>query len=274
MPISVIISTYNSPEWLEKVVWGYHSQTYKDFELLIADDGSDDRTKTLVERLTSESAFPVRHVWHEHNGFGKCTILNKAITECDTDYVVVSDGDCIPRADFLYAHASMRQAGRFISGGYCKLPLATSKSITREDVATQLAFEPDWLREHGMKSVPLKLTATGAFAKVCNVLTPTKPSWNGHNASAWKRDILAVNGFNEEMQYGGEDRELGERLVNLGIRPIQARHFAICVHLDHTRGYKVRELVERNNAIRRETRKTCRTWTENGIVKGPTPKID
>jgi glycosyltransferase involved in cell wall biosynthesis len=273
MSISVIISTYNSPEWLEKVVWGYQSQTYKEFELLIADDGSGEETRQLVERLKSECTFPVRHVWQEHKGFGKCAILNKAITACDADYVVISDGDCIPRADFLYVHASMRQAGRFISGGYCKLPMETSKVITREDVATQLAFTPDWLREHGMKHVPLKLSATGPFAKLCNILTPTTPSWNGHNSSAWKRDLVAVNGFNEDMQYGGLDRELGERLVNLGIRPIQARHFAICVHLDHARGYKNRETIEKNHAIRHETRKSGRSWIENGIVKGPAPKI-
>ena len=40
MKASVIFSTYNSTAWLEKVLWGFSKQTTKDFEILIADDGS------------------------------------------------------------------------------------------------------------------------------------------------------------------------------------------------------------------------------------------
>ena len=42
MKTSVIFTTYNSPTWLEKVLWGFFSQTYRDFEIVIADDGSRD----------------------------------------------------------------------------------------------------------------------------------------------------------------------------------------------------------------------------------------
>ena len=269
MLLSVIISTYNSPEWLEKVIWGYQAQTVTDFELLIADDGSTDTTKEVIARLQKECSFPIRHIWHEHNGFGKCIILNKAIAASSGDYLVISDADCVPRADFLQVHVAKRYTGHFISGGYCKLPMGTSKAMTKDDIIAQRIFDPEWLHTHGCKSVPLKISAHGAFARFLNVLTPTTPSWNGHNSSGWKRDIMAVNGFNEDMQYGGLDRELGERLVNLGIKPIQARHLAICVHLDHSRGYKTKDTLSKNHAIRKETRKTGRTWTDNGIVKGP-----
>lgn len=96
MELSVIITTYNAPEWLEKVMWGYQAQVFRDFELIIADDGSNDATRQLVERMQKEVLYPVRHVWHEDVGFRKCTILNKAITLAATDYLVISDGDCIP----------------------------------------------------------------------------------------------------------------------------------------------------------------------------------
>jgi hypothetical protein len=69
------------------------------------------------------------------------------------------------------------------------------------------------------------------------------------------------------MQYGGQDRELGERLTNKGIRGKQIRYSAICVHLDHKRSYKTSESIEKNQRIRRETRQLKKTWTEFGIVK-------
>ncbi len=79
MRVSVIISTYNNPTWLEKVIWGYECQTFRDFELIIADDGSREPTKELVERFKQNSSLDIIHVWHSDDGFQKSAILNKAI---------------------------------------------------------------------------------------------------------------------------------------------------------------------------------------------------
>ena len=83
----------------------------------------------------------------------------------------------------------------------------------------------------------------------------------------WTSDILKVNGFDERMQYGGQDRELGERLVNSGIKGKQIRYSAICVHLDHPRGYKTQESIDYNRSIRKNTRDTKSTYTKFGINK-------
>ena len=116
-----------------------------------------------------------------------------------------------------------------------------------------------------------KLTARGWRARMLNAITPARASWNGHNASGWRRDIEAVNGFDERMQYGGEDRELGERLENAGIRGKRVRYQAIVVHLDHDRGYVKPGMIEANRRIRAETRRLRSTWTEYGLVAGPRP---
>jgi glycosyltransferase involved in cell wall biosynthesis len=267
MEVSVIISTFNSPEWLEKVILGYRAQTFYDFELVIADDGSDESTARLVETLQKDNPFPILFVTQHHDGFGKCRILNKAIVASRSDYLVFTDGDCIPRADFLEIHMRLRKQSRFVSGGYCKLPMGISREIAPEDIAKQHPFDPSWLKAHGVGNVPLKLSARGTFARLLNALTPTVRSWNGHNSSGWKSDILSVNGFDERMRYGGEDREMGERLINYGIKPVQARHLAICVHLDHARGYVKKDDLDRNHAIRKATRNEKRVWTDFGIVK-------
>ena len=51
MKTTVIFSTYNSPDWMEKVLWGFIAQTERDFEIIIADDGSRDYTRERIERL-------------------------------------------------------------------------------------------------------------------------------------------------------------------------------------------------------------------------------
>jgi glycosyltransferase involved in cell wall biosynthesis len=268
MKISVIISTYNNPAWLEKVIWGYEQQTYQDFEFVIADDGSGDETRRLIECYRQNSSLTIIHVWHEDKGFQKSAILNKAVAASTSDYLLFSDGDCIPRKDFVATHVKHAQAGYFLSGGYFKLPMETSKAITREDVINENAFDINWLHSNGLKKTykELKLVSRGLQQRLLNFFTPAKPTWNGHGSSGWKKDILEVNGYNEEMQYGGQDRELGERLVNLGLKGKQIRYSAVCVHLDHKRGYNTKESITKNRRIREQTRHLRKVWTRSGII--------
>lgn len=269
MKVSVVISTYNSPEWLEKVLWGYECQVYRDFELVIADDGSGDATREIIDRFKGQSDLKVIHVWHEDRGFQKSEILNKAIQASTTDYLIFSDGDCIPRKDFVGVHVKNAAPGYFLSGGYFMLPIETSHAITREDIRTGDAFKVSWLKDNGLAGTykTLKLTSKGNMQRFLNFVTPTKATWNGHNSSGWKKDLLAVNGFNEQMQYGGQDRELGERLMNKGIKGKQIRYSAVCIHLEHKRGYKTIESIQKNKNIRKETKVLKKTWTDFGIVK-------
>lgn len=267
--ISVIVSTYNNPEWLQKVIYGFVNQDYLTFELIIADDGSTEETRLLLQKMQSEVPFVIRHVWHPDNGFQKTKILNKALLECTTDYVIMTDGDCIPRRDFVQTHLNFRKPNRFLSGGYFKLPMSISKLISKEDIETQKCFDVEWLHQNGLKKSfkDTKLTAKGWLAKWLNILTPTTPSWNGHNASGWIKDIIEVNGFDERMEYGGEDRELGERLENKGVKGLQIRYSTTCVHLDHSRGYINEKALMLNKNIRKETKNKRLTWTNFGIKK-------
>lgn len=269
MKVSVVISTYNSPEWLEKVLWGYECQVYRNFELVIADDGSGEATRAIIDRFKKLSTLEIIHVWHEDRGFQKSEILNKAIQASTTEYLIFSDGDCIPRKDFVAVHVKHAEHGYFLSGGYFMLPIRTSHAITREDISSGNAFNVSWLKENGLAGTykTLKLTSTGSLQKFLNFVTPTKATWNGHNSSGWKKDLLAVNGFNEQMQYGGQDRELGERLMNKGIKGKQIRYSAVCIHLEHKRGYKTTESIQKNKNIRKETKNLKKTWTDFGIVK-------
>ena len=267
--ISIIISTYNSPDWLAKVLLGFNTQTFRNFEVVIADDGSDEKTKLCIDKIQKEVFFDIKHVWHEDNGFQKTIILNKAILASETNYILMTDGDCIPREDFVETHIKYREEGFFISGGYYKLPMDLSKKIDKNDIYSGLIFKMNFLKKNGISSSfkNNKISAKGLWSWFLNRVTPTNASWNGHNASGWKIDFLSVNGFDERMQYGGEDREFGERLINNGIKPKQIRYSTICLHLDHARGYVKPEMIEKNLQIRKQTKLLNITWTDFGIVK-------
>ena len=265
LSITVIISTYNAPKWLEKVLWGYSVQTYKNFDIIIADDGSGEETRKLIDRFKKDFPVPVYHLWHEDKGYRRQELRNKARVKAENDYIIMTDGDCIPKKDFVEVHAKYAEKGRFLSGGYCKLSMDVSKKITKDDILSQRCFDVKWLKSINPKlgfSQTLKLASSGFTEKFLDFITPTSPTFNNMNSSAFKDDYIAINGYDERMQYGGPDRELGERFENAGIRGKQIRHQAITLHLDHARGYKTKESLEKNLAIRKFTR-------DNKVVKTP-----
>ncbi len=240
------------------------------FEVVIADDGSDERTRQMLDRITPHLTFPLRYVWQPDAGFRKCRIVNRGILATRSEYIVVTDGDCIPRSDFLATHLRLRRPGYFLSGGAVRLPMELSRLIGKEDILTGRCFDREWLKEHGLKRSfrNNKLTTSAGWAAFLNAVTPAGATWNGGNASGWKSDLLRVGGYDERMEYGGEDRELGERLMNAGIKGRQVRYSAVLLHLEHGRGYAHEEAWARNRAIRKETARAKSIWTPYGLPKG------
>lgn len=271
--IGVIITTYNSPLWLAKVLLGYEQQSQRDFTVIIADDGSGDETRAVIDRFRERGILRLEHVWQEDEGFRKCRILNQAIASTSCDYLVFTDGDCIPQPNLLATHQRLAAPRYFLSGGYIKLTLPVSESLTEEDISSGAIFDRDWLIARGQpRGHKLwKLLREPWKQNLLNRMTPAAASWNGMNSSTWTRDLIAVNGFNEDMQYGGLDRELGERLWNYGHRSRQIRFSTVCLHLDHARGYAKPEIWAKNRAIRKAVKQNRSWWASNGIVKSAAP---
>lgn len=267
--MAVVLATYNQPRWLEKVLWGYAVQSHPDFDVIIADDGSGPETKDVIDRIRADASLRITHVWHEDRGFRKSEILNRAILATDADYLIFSDGDCIPREDLVAVHARYAAEGRFLSGGYLKLPAAVSERITLDDIRARRVSDMRWLRKAGWNPGhrALRLTRSAPLAALLDAVTPTGPTWNGHNASTWRAALIAANGFDLDMPYGGQDRALGERLVNLGLRGRQIRHRAPCMHLDHGRPYRDQAKIEANLAKRRGIRQNRETRARLGIAE-------
>lgn len=271
MRISVVVTTYQRPDQLELVIHGYAAQTDRDFEVVVADDGSGPETERLIGRMRVDTGLGITHVWHEDQGFRKTRILNRAILATDADYLLFTDGDCVPRADLVATHRRLARPGRYLAGGYLKLPPGVSETITPDDVRSGRFAELRWLLAGGWRPgrKALRLIRSRRLAALLDHLTPTAPDFQGNNASAWRHDLLAVNGFEGEMGYGGLDRALGFRLTNAGIRGMQIRYRAIALHLHHHRPYRDPEVVRRNREIIREIRRNGEVRARQGIEELP-----
>jgi glycosyltransferase involved in cell wall biosynthesis len=267
--IGVVLSTYDQPDFLRLALLGYAGQTRPADEILIADDGSGPATAALLDAMAGELGLPLVHVHHPDRGFRKTLALNRAVLAAVSDYLVFSDGDCIPHPGFLEGHCRLARPGRFVSGGYLKLPERVTEAVTEEAVRTGRVFDPAWLRGQGWRPGrrAFRLAPEGARARFLDRITPTRATWNGHNSATFREHLLQVNGFDLDMEWGGEDRALGMRLGHLGVRGVQARHRLPVVHLHHGRPYVRDEALRKNAAIRERIRRRREVRARLGLAE-------
>ena len=222
--ITLIVSTYESPAALEKVLQGVHGQTQAPHEILVADDGSGQATRTLVERW--QPRLGLRHIWHEDRGFRKTVILNQAVAAAKGDYLVLLDGDCVPHRDFIRDHAALAEKNFWIQGRRCFV---------------EQKFVADFSVDHTpIARWCLQGRITG-LAKAFRLPFPIVRRNRQHrgiigcNMAFWQDDLVAVNGFDEDYTgWGiGEDSDLGARLYHLGRTRKFVYGWAVIYHLNH-----------------------------------------
>lgn len=236
--IGVVLSTYEWPRALELSLWGYASQSRRDFRLYVADDGSGPETGERIRAVRERTGLDLVHIWQPDRGFRKSAILNRAILAAhDREYLVFSDGDTVPHPDLVATHARLARPERYLAGGYVKLPAHVSEKITVDDARAGRATSLRHLLRLGFRPgrKALRFAGGGVTGALLDALTPTPRRWHGNNASTWREHLLAVNGFDLDMGYGGQDAALGDRLENLGVLPLRIRHRAPAVHLHHDR---------------------------------------
>lgn len=235
MKLAVIVTTYNRPDALAAVLAGYAAQDTHAFELVVADDGSGDDTRRLIAEHARRAPFPVRHVWQEDRGFRAAAIRNRAIAATTANYVIFSDGDCVPPRQFVSRHQSLAERGFFLSGNRILLSARFTAKVLRAHLPIHdwraRRWIAAWARRDVNRALPLLALPDGAFRK----RAPQR--WHGVktcNLSAWRRDLLAVNGLDESYRgWGLEDSDLVIRLLRAGVRHKSARFAAPVFHLWH-----------------------------------------
>lgn len=236
MRIALIITTYNRPDALAAVLEGCLAQTDADFEVIVADDGSTQDTADLVAAYRARAPFPIKHVWQEDAGFRAAAIRNRALAATDADYVIFIDGDCVPSPEFVASHRRLAERGWFLSGNRMMLTQALTEKVLHDKLPIHLWRMSDWLRARRLGQIErllplLRLPLAGWLRKQL----PSR--WQGAktcNLSAWRDDLLRVNGLDESYTgWGLEDSDLVIRLLRAGISNKSARFSVPVFHLWH-----------------------------------------
>ena len=257
--VSLIISFYNDIEWLKLILAGLERQSFTNFEVIIADDGSRPEIVREIEAVSASAKFPVTEVWHEDVGWRKNIILNKAIVASSGEYLIFIDGDCIPHRHFIKEHYLNRQKKTILAGRRVNLSSRVSSRLNPETVRNG-KLEKGLLFRLFLQSIIFKdgsHTENGVYlgnSWLKKKLNKKKGRGIlGSNFSIYKEDMLALNGFDERylLPAVGEDTDINHRAIFAGYKIRTLKHLAIQYHKFHkklVRSPKNKEILEMNIA--------------------------
>lgn len=233
--IAVIPATYNRPDALAALLEGYLAQDEGDFEIIIADDGSGEATREVVQAYQRKAPFHIDHVWQENRGYRAATIRNKALARTAADYVIYTDGDCIPMPWFISAHRRLAERGRFLAGNRVLLSEHFTSRVLGEAIPVQRWGLDQWLAARWRGDINRIQPLLRLPDSPVRSLLPER--WKGCktcNLGVWRTDLLRVNGMDEIYAgWGLEDSDLVIRLLRAGIKHKSARFAAPVLHLWH-----------------------------------------
>lgn len=233
--ISVIVTTWNREDALDAVLRSLSGQTDRDFEVVIADDGSGEATATLVADWMPRLGVPLKHVWQEHRGFRAAEIRNRAILASRGAYCVFLDGDCIARPDFVATHRSLAESGWFVTGNRILMSEQLTTNVLHDHLDPARWSYRQWMRERGRgginRTVPLIRLPLGPLRKL------RFRAWRGArscNLAIWRSDLDRVDGFDCAYQgWGREDSDLLVRLLHAGVKRKDGVFATGVLHLWH-----------------------------------------
>ncbi len=257
--VSVILNTSNRARALELSLVSLMMQTHKDFELIIADDGSTDSTAEIIQAAKTSSPIPITHVWQNKDGHGRTAILNKAIGTAGCDCIFFTDCDVLARPDVLETHLRYYSPKRFLLGGMVRMSKEYSDALRPDDVRAG-KFE-EQLTSERLKQ--LRRNRRKADFEVF-FHSRRRPHIYATNMFIGRQVLLEVNGFDENYRgWGNADGDLRERLKMTGLRPKAVYDEAIVFHLYHEPDPTVKLRLNRAYSKRRNIPARCL----NGIIK-------
>ncbi len=255
---SLIISTYNWTEALEVVLISVQNQSILPTEVIIADDGSDYRTKLLLEKYNALLPVPVVHVWHEDLGFRLAEIRNKAIQSSSGDYIISIDGDVLLHKYFIEDHLTFAKKGHFVAGSRVLLGKTLSKQILE---SKRLPFKFIFQRNIKNRLNGLRLPLLNTFL---NTLNENIYNVRGCNMAFWREDLIAVNGFESNYKgWGKEDTDIVVRLNNMGVKKLKIKFALIVYHIYHNEAERIG--LEKNEELLKQTIEHNRVRAIKGI---------
>ena len=231
--LSLIVAVYQRDDFLEKVFESLLNQTFRDFEVVIADDGSEPAIADVIDRYRGRFPHPARHEWHRDEGFRKTVIVNRAVLRAAADYLVFIDGDCLLHHRFLERHYHRRLQHQVLSGRRVMFDRRLTERVTVEDIRSRRIERVSYWWSHSGRIdrwngfyLPVLHTARNLGRRDYQIL--------GSNFSVHREDFYRVNGYDERIIGRGlEDNNLWRRFVNSGIAVRTITREAIQYHLFH-----------------------------------------
>ncbi len=213
--LDVALGTYNEPEFTAATLEGYANQTDMDFTLLIADDGSKDDIRHLVEQY--KKRINIKYFYQEDIGFRKAKILNTAVSHSTADYLVFSDNDCIPSKYFVEDHKKAATPGFFVSGRRidCQNRALNQLFFNLDDYSDLPFGHAGWLIKNAiLKNVKYAEIAIRTPYWLHQLWSKKPKPLLGANMAMWRADFIQAGQFDENFTtYGGEDPDLERRLL-------------------------------------------------------------
>lgn len=258
--VTLLISTYNWEDALRLCLSSASIQTVAPSEIVIADDGSREETRKLIDEFRTILKVPIVHVWQEDNGFRLAAIRNKAIAQATGDYIIQIDGDVIMERHFIQDHIELMEKGSFICGSRTKLgQIVTSRLIKEVSLKPNVSELTASFVLNSFRSKTLRSFLINRYAKTISHM-------RGCNMAFWRDEFIAVNGYNEDLrEWGHEDTELVYRLYFSGVNKKSLKMGGIVYHLWHKEAS--RNNLKAHLSILNSVKKNQTKWCDNGIDK-------
>ena len=259
MKVSLVVTTYNWPEALEKVLLSALNQALLPDEIIIADDGSGPDTKLIIEKINRNTQVPVLHCWQEDAGFRAAAIRNKAIAMAHHPYVILIDGDMVLGENFIKSHVNFARKGVFIQGARVITSPETAQDFLAGKVTKLNVFS---------KGISNRLNAIDLsfMSKLLSMKKKTLKGIKTCNMAFWREDAIAVNGFNEEfVGWGREDSEFVVRLLNFGLQRVNLKFGGVAYHIYHMENS--RDSLPENDKRLADAVSENKKWCQDGINK-------
>jgi glycosyltransferase involved in cell wall biosynthesis len=268
---TLIISTYKKVKELELIFTALENQTLRDFEIIVADDGSGKDFENYVNSYKANTKLDIKFITQEDMGFTKTKILNQAIKISKTDYLVFIDGDCIPNRDFMKYHRELASVNSVLCGWRVSLGKIISDKLTSEGIKEYglenkkfLLFLDSLKGKRATKSFEESLTIRNKLLR--KFISEKRVRLTGYNFSVWKSLMEKINGFDENYSGAGigEDTDIEYRLKLLNVQFKSVRNLAVVYHLYHK---KTKEENKNLRYFEDTVKKSSEYFCNNGLVK-------
>lgn len=265
---SVIAAFYNNLHYLKLVLAGFERQTEKEFEFIIADDGSKEEVVKEIESISSNYSFRIKHVWHPDKGFRKNKILNQGILASESDYLIFIDSDCVPHSKFVEEHLNEKESDIVLTGRRVNLSQKLTQLLTEEKV------KDGFLESNSLLMIEDALFGQSNYVEkgfyfqnkfLRKIFNKKQRGLLGCNFSLHKKNIFEMNGFDERYEAPsiGEDSDVQFRLEINGVKVKSLNFIAVQYHLNH----KYQERLQKNLDLFAEVKKSRLAFTPFGLTR-------